>query len=673
MKNFRATVAVAVAVVLVAAGAGGLPARAQAPAPDAGGGGGIAAGTKAGTVKATSAPSTYRSVTVKGGYVASGVGLRNRGKGTIVISGIPKGATIESAYLYWSILGGAKPGSNFKQGRIRGHAVTGTLIGSGASPCWGTVSKGYAYRASVKSRVKGNGSYQLTRFASGITDGRDPFTTAPKAPLAEGASLVVIYKKSSYPWTRVVIANGYDMISSSPGTTIRMPFGFAATTPVGEVRTSFIGGDGQSNFSEPASRFNGVPVAGVNWDGNDRPVPRYSSGNLWDTQTVRAVDLVRYGDRSATMTVAGGSDCLVWVAQVLSIGRYGAADTDGDKLLDGWEANGYDSNGDGYADVALPGASVVRKDLYVEMDYMGAEATCPCHLPLAADLDRIVKVFNTAPQANNPNGQTGIALHLDAGSARGARFNLGGGNLVPFDEDLNPVAAQFSAIKAANFNPARAKIYYYMVWAHAYDDDTSSGQAFNVPNDSFVVTLGRWGGGGSSDEKVGTFIHEFGHDLGQRHGGTDDTNNKPNYLSVMNYSFQTSGVLHTGSTAPYFGYSSFAPPSLNEARLDERRGLRTSAARTYRTRWYCPNGSFVTSPGRADRNLDWTCSGRISPRVSADINGDGVRSTLTSYNNWGHLVYGGGAVGGGAVSPLTSQSVADSPRELTYKEAKLLR
>ncbi len=30
-------------------------------------------------------------------------------------------------------------------------------------------------------------------------------------------------------------------------------------------------------------------------------------------------------------------------------------------------------------------------------------------------------------------------------------------------------------------------------------------------------------------------MHELGHNLGLRHGGMDDLNCKPNYLSVMNY------------------------------------------------------------------------------------------------------------------------------------------
>jgi len=62
-----------------------------------------------------------------------------------------------------------------------------------------------------------------------------------------------------------------------------------------------------------------------------------------------------------------------------------------------------------------------------------------------------------------------------------------------------------------------------------------------------VVTLGGFPSHGTSDAKVGTFIHEFGHDLGQRHGGDNDQNFKPNYLSVMNYAFQIGGVPRTGA------------------------------------------------------------------------------------------------------------------------------
>jgi hypothetical protein len=623
-----------------------------------------------GAAAPAAAPSAYASYNVRGGYVAAGTGLRNRGFGTIGISGIPIGASVYRAFLYWSILGTTE-GANFNDGRVNGTAIVGALIGSGGDPGWSVATRGYAYRADVTTLVKakGNGAYSLTNFASGKTDGSDPFSGAtPVLPLAEGASLVVIYTKSTYPVTRIQIYNGYSRVSSSETQTLTASWGFAASNPVGEVRTTFIGGDGQKNASEPLSLFNGVGLSNADWDGTDPPFPAYSQGNLWDTDTSSVGRFVKPGNTSATITVRGGPDILIWVAQVLSVAFYGQVDTDGDSLLDGWEANGYDFGNNGTIDFNLPfyGASVVRKDIFVEMDYMGAEAACPCHLPLTADLNRIYSVFATSPYANNPNGQTGIYIHLDAGSARGSFYNLGGGNLVPHDNDLNPRDSQFNALKSAHFNPARAKIFHYMIWAHGYDGGSSSGYSFGIPADSFIVTLGLWGGHGSSDEKVGTFIHELGHNLGLGHGGNEGKNRKSNYLSVMSYNFQTGGVLRTGTTPPYFGYSYYDLPDLNEASLNESVGLNSGLAATYRTRWYCPSGTLTTSPGTANGPLDWNCNGAISSPVSRDLNGDGVLNTLTSWRDWGNLVYNGGAVGAG--ERRRSNATAEELEELTYEE-----
>lgn len=657
MSLRRATVLIASAAVVISAAS--MPTTATAA------GGTTGSRTSGPALVSGTAPTTYAQFTIRGGYTAAGVGLRNRGFGSIAITGVPVGAQVAEAYLYWSILGDAAL-STYARGTFGGSPIIGTMVGAGAGPCW-EPTNGWAYRANVTNFVAGNGTYALTGFASSRTDGADPFTTTAVAPLAEGASLVVIYEKSTYPLTQVVIANGYGMTSGGVMTK-SMPFGFAASNPVGEIKTTFIGGDGQMNATEPYTKVNGVNFAIPDWDGTDPPLPRYSQGNLWDTDTVSIGRYVLPGQTSATLAVDGGPDCLVWVAQVMSAAYYGQVDTDGDKLLDGWEANGLDSDNNGTFDVPLPWASVVHKDLYVEMDYMGAEAVCPCHLPLAADLNRIIAAYAAAPYANNPDGLTGIRAHLDAGAARGAAYNYGGGNLVPYDADLNPVLAQFTAIKTANFNAARTKIYYYMIWAHGYDGGSSSGNAFAIPNDSFVVTLGLWPGGGSSDAKVGTFIHEYGHDLGLLHGGNDSANYKPNYLSVMNYAFQVTGVLRTGTTPPSFTYSSFLLPSLNEAALDESVGLGSALAATYRTRWVCPSTAAVFTPAGANLPIDWNCNGTASGVVSANINGEGGITTLGTQNNWASLIYGGGAVGGGVSAG--GRTGATVPKELTYQEAK---
>jgi hypothetical protein len=338
-----------------------------------------------------------------------------------------------------------------------------------------------------------------------------------------------------------------------------------------------------------------------------------------------------------------------------------ATDTDGDSLPDAWETNGYDANGDGVVDVDLPamGANPNKKDLFVEMDYMSGR------LASTAALDRIVQVFASAP-VSNPDGTTGVKIHLDAGAARGTAYNLGGGNEVTYDDDLNPSATQTNAIKAANFAAVRKAVFHYMIWGDSYDGGCSSGQAFNIPNDTFIVTVGpKCGWNATDDTNVGTFIHELGHNIGLKHGGTDNLNYKPNYLSVMNYSFQLGGVLRSDGTK-YWGYSNVQPTSINEARPDETVGLGSLGA-GYRTSWKCPNGSTRTTAGAANQPIDWNCDGDTADTTTAaDINGDKTTSILIAQNNWANIVFGGGAVGGGT-TPRT-KTPASELQEITHDE-----
>ena len=82
---------------------------------------------------ATGSLSTVLSESVHGGYTAAGIGMRNLGYGTISITGIPAGATVESATLLWDILADSA-GPSFAQGALNGQALTGTQWASGDSP-----------------------------------------------------------------------------------------------------------------------------------------------------------------------------------------------------------------------------------------------------------------------------------------------------------------------------------------------------------------------------------------------------------------------------------------------------------------------------------------------------------------------------------------------------------
>jgi len=236
------------------------------------------------------------------------------------------------------------------------------------------------------------------------------------------------------------------------------------------------------------------------------------------------------------------------------------------------------------------------------------------------------------------------------------------GNKIDYQDDLIPLAQAFAAVKAKSFDVKQAPVFHYMIWANGYDQGTSSGNALNIPNSDFVVTLGRWnnGAGGTNDQKIGTFIHELGHDLGLHHGSVDDVNYKPNHLSVMNYSFQTIGIMLNGRRV--FSYQPFALPSLDENQLSEPNGLGHDPLLAQSTTIFFDTsaGSFVEVP--AGGSIDWNRSNVIDTAVvSADINNDGTRTVLSAIpNEWGRLNFKGGSIGSQtSLSTLSQLKVED--------------
>jgi lysophospholipase L1-like esterase len=331
-KFGQGTLTVSAIIALVTALSGAAVAKTALPSrPGLGHGGGVQGtiaaksnSSRRATVKhaaasavpdAAGALSTVSSVTVKGGYTAAGIGMRNLGYGTISITGVPAGATVKSATLLWDVLAdNADP--TFAQGTFDGTAITGTEWASGASPCWAPTSN-FSYEAGVTSLVTGNGSYNLTGFATGESDGADPWNVGSTPPLLEGASLVVVYTLASMPQTTIQIGEGATETDSGNTATATLD-GFAAgASPV--VTTTYIVGDGQ--YGNSAATFNGTTVPGITFPGADpQAVPNYSLGNLWDTSTTDVSSLVNPGDTSATLSVTGNEDCLVWVGQVLAVG-----------------------------------------------------------------------------------------------------------------------------------------------------------------------------------------------------------------------------------------------------------------------------------------------------------------------------------------------------------------
>lgn len=316
-------------------------------------------------------------------------------------------------------------------------------------------------------------------------------------------------------------------------------------------------------------------------------------------------------------------------------------DSDKDGLPDIWETKGIDINHDGIIDLNLPslGAKPMHKDVFVEVDYMQFHKPIPQAIKDVTGfrIFNIGKGFANAP-VSNPDGIRGINLHVqvdeqiphqDTTDMSGLQTikNLHFGTIA---ERMNP--------NHTNILAAKKLVYHYAVFAHSQPGTSSSGRADSIPGMNFIVTLGAAGWGidpvtghtvGSLDQQEGTFMHELGHTLGLRHGGGDDINNKPNYLSVMNYLFQMSSIV---ANRP-LDYSRCDIAALSENSLSEPAGIGPS----------CPPGlmtfanNLLTLTGIP---IDWNGDmDVIDTGITKDINDDGGLFTLNGSFDWSHITY----------------------------------
>jgi hypothetical protein len=291
-------------------------------------------------------------------------------------------------------------------------------------------------------------------------------------------------------------------------------------------------------------------------------------------------------------------------------------DRDGDGLFDSWEQSGIHMDNDGIIDMNLAseGADPDHEDIFMEIDWM--EDISHTHRPLAGVTDAVNGAFANAP-ISNLDGTTGVSLHIVMSNA------------VAHQETI-AMWADFDTIKSENYNQDLRFVYHYCLFAHLYSNFLGSSGYAELPGNDLLVTLG-WGanGVGSFREQSGTLIHEFGHNLNLRHGGGDDVNYKPNYLSIMNYRFQFSGIPSSGR----LDYSRSALANLNEESLDEAVGIQDGSDHTA---YFAPDGHSIQVPGSGP--IDWDDDNHVEAEVRADINNDGSFGTLVGYNDWSNMI-----------------------------------
>lgn len=306
-----------------------------------------------------------------------------------------------------------------------------------------------------------------------------------------------------------------------------------------------------------------------------------------------------------------------------------SADTDNDAIPDGIEAIGGSDTWTwlfSRSSTAPFGVNPVHANVYVEIDYM-TDPTNPSN-----DRQPYANLPTDASEIFSSDGFSNLNLIIDESVPWHQNIALNGcATGVQDCVDFNTQKASFFSTN----NPERRPYFHYAVFGFQHDGGCSSGHAELLGND-LEITLGGGAACGwtfTSNEQLGTLIHELGHNLNLTHNGNDDATGHYSTVhnSVMNYRYQISGTSpnsrHTyssGSSNPFCASCSTSPKQACIT-LKNANQCNTQAGAVCDCdviEWWSAIDYDMTEGGAYNDGIAYSSSGGTLPPVARPLNLD---------------------------------------------------
>jgi len=217
---------------------------------------------------------------------------------TLNISGIPTGATIKKAFLYYNIEGYSSVNPDFtftlKNPINQIMTLLSTEIASGPSTCGEPAVGSASFRNDVTGIITGNGSYEI--------DGIPTSMFPPDSPDANGASLFIIFIESNSNFIgTIVMVDGHE-VSLVAGQHIQCDIsGFTVPTTITSSAGFALIGDDQT-FIPNTALINGVSVPFI--DGDAFTIAEGPIG-LSPGQNSSTHSIIRGGDDCFSLSMTG--------------------------------------------------------------------------------------------------------------------------------------------------------------------------------------------------------------------------------------------------------------------------------------------------------------------------------------------------------------------------------